>query len=149
MSQPTLPFVQLDVPLAGAKFGVLPKYLPARVNVDDFVFFSWPSNMNPNDYVVAVDTIDTSDPRSSVRTIGPLQSNVELPFVIFGAYAKIYVFPKNDMRKPTFYSRLNRGSTYHIQDVSGSHQPGQKHQMTRHGMLTAGSADFPGHKAYE
>jgi hypothetical protein len=140
MSKPTLPFVQLDVPLAGAKFGILPKYLPARVNVDDFVFFSWPHTMNPSDYVVAVETLDTSDPRTPYRTIGPLSANVELPFVIFGAYARIFVLPKTDPRKPSFWGRLNRGSTYHInQNLLDDHKPGDApHQMVRHGMLTAG-----------
>lgn len=89
--------------------------------------------------MVAVETIDTSNPQSPIRTIGPLRGEVELPHVHFDAYGTIYVLPSVDPRKPTFYARLNRGSTYTIPDVSRARQPGGKYEMRRHGMLVAGA----------
>jgi hypothetical protein len=94
--------------------------------------------MNPADYMVVVDTLDTSNPRAPYRTIGQLRGEVELPHVQFDAYASIYVMPKIDPNRPTFYARLNRGSTYDIPDVSGECKSGGKYEMRRHGMLTAG-----------
>lgn len=133
-------FVQLDIPFSNANFFVIPKHMPGRVRVDDYIFFSYPPNMNPDDYMVVVQSLDTSNP-SILRTIGPLRVNVELPHVMFDAYSSIFVMPKADPKKPTFYSRLNRGSTYHIQDVFAIHRPGMKHEMVRHGMLSAGVDD--------
>lgn len=89
--------------------------------------------------MVAVDTLDTSNPGAPVRTIGYLRKSVELPHVQFDAYGAIFVMPKNDPTKPTFVSRLNRGSTYDIPDVRGRHIPGGTYQMRRHGMLVAGA----------
>lgn len=132
-------FVQLDPPFSNGKFFSLPKFLPGRVNTDDFVYFNYPSTMDPRDYMVAVETIDTSNPHSPLRTVGPLRPAVELPHVHYDAYASVYVLPKVDPRKPTFYARLNRASTYAIPDVSRTHRPGGKYEMRRHGMLTAGA----------
>jgi hypothetical protein len=130
---------QLDLPFSNGHFFSLPKHLPGRVNVDDFVFFDFPTSMDPMDYMIAVNTLDTSDPAHPLRTIGPLRPNVELPHVQYDAYAAILVLPKCDPAKPTFYSRLNRGSTYKIPDVISVHRPGNKYEMRRHGMLTAGA----------
>lgn len=139
MSAQTQKFVQLDLPFSNGRFFSAPKFLPGRVNVDDFVFFNFPSTMNPGDYMVAVETIDTSNPNAPIRTIGPLRGEVELPHVHYDAYASIFVLPKVDPQKPTFYARLNRGSTYSIPDVSRDRRPGGKYEMRRHGMLTAGA----------
>jgi hypothetical protein len=130
---------QLDLPFANGKFGVLPKFLPGRVNVDDFVFFDYPSSFNPNDYEVSVTTLDTTNPYKMTRTIGPLQKNVELPFVYYDAYGTIYVQPRSDRRLPTYYARLNRGSTYVILEPAVPSVPPVKYEMRRHGMLTAGA----------
>jgi len=135
----TQKFVQLDLPFSNGKFYSLPKQLPGRVNVDDFVFFHFPSTMKSEDYMIAVETIDTSNPGSPLRTIGPLRGEAELPHVHYDAYATIYILPKDDPSKPTFYARLNRGSTYYIPEVGRIHRPGGKYEMRRHGMLTAGA----------
>jgi hypothetical protein len=94
--------------------------------------------MNPADYMVAVDTLDTSQP-THIRTIGHLRENVELPHVHYDAYAFIYVLPATDPTKHTFYARLSRGSTYIIPEVKGIHRPGVKHAMTRTGVLLSGT----------
>lgn len=134
--------VQLDTPLSNGKFFSLVKHLPGRVNVDDFIFFKYPSCVNPADYMVAVDTLDTSDPSAPIRTIGPLREGVELPHVHYDAYAAVYVLPRENPKLPTFYSRLNRGSTYIIPNVRSYHQSGGKYEMHRHGMLTAGAGAY-------
>lgn len=137
-SLPRLGAVQLDLPFANGKFYSLPKHLPGRVNVDDFVFFSFPESMNPKDYMVAIDTLDTSQ-HTHIRTIGELRANVELPFVHLDAYASIYVIPKYDSSKHTYYARLSRGSTYTIPNLQGKHIPGAKHEMKRSGVLNSGT----------
>jgi hypothetical protein len=111
------------------------------VNVDDFVFFVFPSSVNPLDYMVAVETLDTSQPDGHIRTIGQLRTNVELPHVVFDAYASIYVLPKSDPTKHTWYARLSRGSTYRIPEISGIHRPGVRHEMVRTGVLNSGTDD--------
>jgi hypothetical protein len=137
-SLPHLNFVQTDLPFAGGKFYGLPKHLPGRVNVDDFVFFSFPDDMNPDDYMVAIDTLDTSQP-THIRTIGSLRANVEIPFVHLDAYASIYVIPKTNPSKHTYYARLSRGSSYRIPSIKGIHRPGIKHEMIRTGVLNSGT----------
>lgn len=137
-SLPRLSHVQTDLPFANGKFYSLPKHLPGRVNVDDFVFFSFPDSMNPNDYMVAIDTLDTSQP-THIRTIGPLRTNVELPFVHLDAYASIYVIPATDPTKHTYYARLSRGNSYKIPLIKGLHRPGVKHEMIRTGVLNSGT----------
>lgn len=130
--------IQLDLPFSNGKFYVLPKHLPGRVNVDDFVFFNFPATMNPDDYMVAIDTLDTSQP-THIRTIGPLRTNVEIPHIQLDAYASIYVIPKNDPTKHTYYARLSRGSSYRIPEIKGIHRPGVKHEMFRTGVLNSGA----------
>lgn len=130
---------QLDMPFSNGRFYSLPKYLPGRVNVDDFVFFEYPSTMNASDYVVAITSADTTNPQHPVKTIGPFQHSVELPHVMLDAYATIFVIPKHNMNLPTYYSRLNRGSTYTIKEAPRRVPPGTKYEMHRHGMLTAGA----------
>jgi hypothetical protein len=137
-TRPALHHIQLDQPFSNGKFYSLPKHLPGRVNVDDFVFFHYPASMNPDDFSVVVDTLDTSGP-THLRKIGPLRPNVELPFVHYDAYASIYVIPNNDPRKHTYYSRLSRGSTYYIPEINGVHRPGVKHEMFRSGVLNSGT----------
>jgi hypothetical protein len=134
----TQQFVQLDIPLAGGQFANIPKNVAGRVNVDDFVFFHWPPAMNARDYTVVLETNDTSGP-NHYRTVGLLQTNVELPFVQFDAYGRILVIPTHNANLPRFFARLNRGSTYVIPDVSASHRPGYQHAMARHGILTSGA----------
>ncbi len=130
--------VQLDLPFTNGKNYSLPKHLPGVVNVDDFVFFSIPAGINPADYDVAVDTLDTSA-GIPIRKIGELRRNVELPHVMFDAYANIYVLPKTDPTKHTYYARLSRGSTYTLHVVKGIHRGGVKHEMARHGVLLSGT----------
>lgn len=130
---------QLDLPYSNGKFYSLPKYLPGRVNVDDFVFFDFPSGMNPNEYMVAVDTLDTTNPMDTTRIIGPLERNVELPHVMYDAYGSIYVIPRRNKMLPSYFARLNRGSTYVILEVPRPSPPGTKYEMRRHGILSAGT----------
>lgn len=127
---------QLDIPFSHGHFFHLPKNLPGRVNTDDFIFFNIPAGIDASDYTVVVSSIDTSGP--PLRTIGMLSESVELPFVHYGAHGKVMVIPTRNPNLPSFFSRLNRGSTYSIPDVRRKHQPGMSHEMIRHGVLTAG-----------
>jgi hypothetical protein len=129
---------QLDLPFSSGKFYTLPKSLPGRVNVDDYVFFRWPASVNPSDYVIVIETLDTSQP-SHLRQIGPLRPNVELPHVHYDAYAKIVVMPKNDPNKHIWYARLSRGSSYELSEPHDAiHVRGTTHEMYRSGVLNSG-----------
>lgn len=129
---------QLDIPAANGKFFVIPKNQPGRLNVDNFIFFNIPRNVDPGDYKVAISTLDTSAP--GYRTIGDLQQSVELPFVQHGAHGKVMVIPTTNSNLPRFYARLNKGSTYDIPNVrSAGH--GATFEMQRHGVLTAGVSE--------
>ena len=125
---------QNEILYAGGYFYDLPKHLPGRVNTDDFVYFVIPPTINAAEYAVVVQTLDTSGPTSWRKL--KLAKTVELPFIHYDAYAGIGVVPLRDPRKPSFYSRLNRGSTYTIPSVT---QPG-RYEMLRSGMLTAGAS---------
>ena len=130
--------LQFDMPLSNGKFFSLPKHIPGRVNMDDFIFFTIPKDINIEKYVVAVDTLDTSG--SSLRVISSLSDQVELPHVHQDAYARVAVIPRTDETLPVFYARLNRGSTYIIPPgLSKDRKIGMKYEMERHGTLTAGS----------
>jgi len=135
---------QLDIPYAGPKFMNIPKIMPGRINTDDFVYFKWPRHFNPNLYNVLIEPNDTAGTR--FRNLGGLIVNgmtpgmVPLPSVYFNAESKIGVVPINDSRLPSFWSRLNRASTYDIPDVDS--RRGGAWPMVRHGILTAAVDSF-------
>ncbi len=129
--------VQTDTMRDGGEFMKLPKTASGRVTTDDFVFFRWPSSIHPNDYVVAMDTMDTTQP---MRQIGDLEATKELPNVILDAHAHIYVIPKTNPNLPRFYARLSRANTYILPEVFKNHVPGVRYQMQRYGMPTGAVA---------
>lgn len=119
---------QLDILLSQSHFFTLPRYLPGRLNTDDFVFFRWCSGINPEKYDVVVESNDVSGP--TYRKISPLLESVELPHVRFPWRGRIGVIPKTD-KLPSFEAELHRGSTYIIPDTHGKNG---RFQMERHGM---------------
>lgn len=123
---------QLEISLTSQWFGEIPKYMPMRLNTDDFVFFTWPQHLNPQNFMVVMSVNSTAG--SLYRSIGPLKKQVELPYNKFDAYAVIGVIPKSDPRLPSFWQRLNRASTYHIPH---NYVPGGQHMMARSGVLTS------------
>jgi len=128
--------VQLDTPLANAKFGILPKHLPGVVNTDYFIYFHVPCGMDASQYDVVIESMDTSSP-CTLRNLGSLSRiNVELPAVHFAADARVFVMPHSNAKLPTYYARLNRGSTYVITKIANPVY-GQKYEMARHGILTS------------
>jgi hypothetical protein len=134
--------LQLDIPLAGAKFGTIPQNMPGRINVDDYVFFTLPCNMRACDYDVLVESMDTSSP-NHWRNLGPLaQVSVRLPFVHFPSEALISVTPHADPHLPSYIARLNRGSTYTITVLPTRGAVGRKLAMQRSGILTAASSGW-------
>jgi len=124
---------QLDITLTGGDFFSIPRHMPGRLTSEDYVFFKWPRGFNPAEYTIVVSANDTAG--SPIRRISPLKSQVELPFTIIDAYGMIGVLPNTNSRKPAFWERLNRGSTYYIPDVGTS---SGVHSMERHGVLTSG-----------
>jgi hypothetical protein len=127
---------QLDTPLGNPKYYEYAEWNPMRNNSDSFVFFRWPSNINPTQYKVLVETNDTAG--HPVRSLGPLSfhpKNVEgylrLPDVHFGWHNRISVVPITDNNLPSFEAELGRGSTY---DIPAVPLAPRSWQMRRHGM---------------
>lgn len=124
---------QLDIPYINPKVYIIPAGLPGRTTNEDFVHFIWHDNINPSEYSVVIQSLDTAGPM--YRTIGPLAKSVQLPLVQFGFNVPIAVIPNYDPNKPRFAANLNRGSVYSIpKEVFG---PGL-YQMARHGVSVIG-----------
>lgn len=119
---------QLDILATRPDWFTLPKYLPGRMNADDYIFFKWPSNVNPQKYKVVVEVSDTAG--QTFRSIGHLQDSLELPHVQYGWHPLVGVVP-DSKSLPIFRAELIRGSTYIIPDTKGINGA---YQMERHGM---------------
>lgn len=137
---------QLDTLFSPGTFGVIPKHVPGRMNTDDFVYFSYHSSFPAKEYYVVVTTEDTSG--APLRQLSHLEKTVELPQVHFGAHGKIFLIPVTNPSLPTYFARLNRGSTYSVADLPIRSRPGTKIEMARHGVLTSGVQDFSKPAAY-
>lgn len=121
------PVRQLDIPYANPFFYTIPEVAPGRIMADDFVYFSFGKELNPSNYNVVVESMDTAG--TKWRNIGQLSERVHLPFVKFSPYGKIGVVPVTD-KLPLFSATLVRGATYIIPNVRG--QNGE-FSMSRHG----------------
>lgn len=108
---------QLDIPASLARFYNIPKYAPGRMTGKSFVQFQWSNTLNPKNYTVVVEPLDTSGDR--FRSIGELEHMMELPFVQYDPHAKLGVIP-HDARYPAFWSEVGRGCTYIIPNISKS-----------------------------
>jgi hypothetical protein len=122
---------QSDIRLLRNGITTIPRIVPGRMSTEDFVFFIIPHNINPKDFTVVVMANDTAGPMW--RSIGPLQKQLYLPEVNFGAHSNISVIPKENPSLPSFMARLNRGSTYVIPEVN-LRAPAGVYQMDRHGI---------------
>ncbi len=131
-------FYQLDIPYADAKFMNIPRFMPGRVNADDFVYFKWPRHFDSSKYSILVEPNDTAGSR--FRTLGRLGEMVPLPAVYFNAESRIGVVPTSDSRLASYWSTLNRASTYVIPDID--YRKGGQFVMDRHGILTAAVSDY-------
>ena len=122
---------QLDIYKYGSKFLSIPKWIPGRLNGDDFVEFKWCSELEPivNRYTVAIESLDTSG--STMRGVSKLRQFVELPYVLLGSAPLIALIP--DSRDlPIFTSVLIRGSLYVIPETYGVNGT---YEIDREGML--------------
>lgn len=117
---------QLDILWAGPDWYTLPKNLPGVLRADDFVFFK--HNLDARRYTIIVESLDAAGP--PFRTIGPLQDEVQLPFVRFGWHPRIGVIPDSNLL-PAFEAELIRGSTYFVPSTDGKNG---RYQMERHGV---------------
>jgi len=102
---------QLDITYSNGFFFTIPPYTKGRIEADDFIFFHWGKNIDPDDYVVVVESLDTAS--DTYRSIGKLSEQVKLPFVQYSPYAKLLLLPHRE-NMPKFISNLSRGTTYII-----------------------------------
>jgi len=122
---------QLDIYKYGSKFLSIPKWIPGRLNGDDFVEFKWCNELEPivNRYTVAIESLDTAG--STMRGISKLRQFVELPYVLLGHAPLIALIP-DSKDLPIFTSVLIRGSLYVIPETNGVNGT---YEMDREGML--------------
>jgi hypothetical protein len=98
----------------------LPHAIPYRLNAQDYVFFSYPSDFPNKGYKVIVESSSNASPNpmDRFRDIGFLSPKVELPDVYFsqgfGGQARIGLVPIDPRYGPPFMGNLVRGSTYTI-----------------------------------
>ena len=119
---------QLDILATRPDWFTLPRYLPMRLNGEDFVHFRWPRGVDPSRYTVVVEVLDNAG--APHRGIGGLKKSVELPHVQYDWHARIGVVPDHESL-PVFEAEMVRGSTYIIPDTFGR---SGRIQMERHGM---------------
>lgn len=120
---------QLDIIATGPDWFTIPREVPGRLTAVDFIFFRWDSaSLNPDDYTVVVEVLDTAGP--PYRGISKLMKSVELPHVHYDWHARLGVIP-HSASLPAFEAELNRGSTYIIPDTKGKNG---RFQMELHGM---------------
>lgn len=119
---------QFDILWTGPDWYTIPPDAPGRLNGDDFVYFRWDCNLNPCDYTIVIESLDTAGPQ--FRSISILSKSVQLPLVQLGAHLRIGVIPST-LNLPSFEAELIRGSTYVIPNTKGKNGV---FQMERHGM---------------
>lgn len=122
---------QLDLYRYGSNYLSIPKYIPGRLNSDDFIFFNWSSELEPvlNHYTVVIEALDNSG--ATMRSISKLRKAVEIPYVQLGWYPRLGLVPDTP-NLPLFEGQMIRGSTYDIPTTNGKNG---EFQLRRHGML--------------
>jgi hypothetical protein len=118
---------QLDILATKPDWFSLPRHLPGRLNAEDFIYLHYDTAFKPEEYRIVISTLDATE---KYRTIAVPARQVELPHVQLPWNGEIGVIPINDTSLPSFVSKLNRGSTYIIPNVSAS----GRYQMEMHGM---------------
>lgn len=108
---------QLDIPATQGRWFTIPRYVPGRLTALDFIHFKWCGEINPADYLVIIESLDTAGPR--FRSIGQLSETLELPHVQYPWDCTVGVIPTND-RLPSFSGKLGRGATYFVPKTGGN-----------------------------
>jgi len=108
-------------------------HISERLSDLDYVHFIWPPGFNPNNYIVAIDSLDTAGP--SHKGIGylnqhqsPYKSSLFIPQVKLAWHTTITVLPKST-KEPSFYGKLSRGATYMIPENSSLSYPNKLEQF--------------------
>lgn len=109
---------QYDTTLTNDNF-IVPTYVKGRMNGEDFVQFTYPTNFPAHRYTVVVEGLMTST--SQYRAVGTLGKKLRLPHVYLPSIGsgKIGVLP-DDSRLPSFWAQFVRGNTYIIPDTRQS-----------------------------
>lgn len=107
---------QMDISATFNHWLTIPRYLPTRLGALNFINFSWDSTLDPSKYDVVLESLDISGP--TFRKISPLQARVELPMVQLDWNAIVGVVPRSN-NLPSYFSKLSRGNTYHINTQYG------------------------------
>jgi hypothetical protein len=134
---------QLDHPYGRSGFFEYPSHSAMRNTAENYVFFEWPGSVDPTQYDVVIESLDTAGP--TFRTIGMLgknrtdrQSYIRLPDTHFDWHGRIGVIPRTNVNLPQFEAEIGRGSTYTIPAVQGPRTDGTAWQMRRHGAIGLG-----------
>ena len=122
---------QLDLYKWGSNFLSIPKYIPGRLNADDFLYFKWCAELEPivDRYTVVIESLDNAG--ATMRSISKLREAVEIPYVQLGWYPRLGLVPDSD-KLPLFEGQVIRGSLYIIPETKGING---KYLLRREGML--------------
>ena len=99
---------QFDIPLTTQFYFTLPSDVKGRITQEDFLYFSWDQEINPSNYDVVLETLQTD-----FKIIGPLSSIVKLPHVQISNDALFIILPKYS-HLPKFIGSPMRGKKYHL-----------------------------------
>ena len=122
---------QLDTYNLNSEFLSMPKYVPGRLNSDNFLYFKWCNELAPHvdRYTVVIETLSVSG--ATYRGISKLREVVEIPPVHLGQNIRIGLIPDIGSL-PMFEGELIRGSLYIIPETNGVNG---SYQLDREGML--------------
>lgn len=97
---------QFDIPLTTQFHFSIPSDVKGRITQEDFVYFTYPEDVDPTRYSVVVDTFSGDH-----RQVAPLSEKVKLPHVHIPYEAFIMVLP-DDPSLPKFIGTTIRGKRY-------------------------------------
>lgn len=121
---------QLDTYNLNSEFLSMPKFIPGRLNSDQFLYFKWCGELERyvDKYTVVIETASVSGAIN--RGISKLREAVEIPPVHLGQNVRVGLIPESE-HLPMFEAELIRGSLYIIPDTKGVNG---RYQMRREGM---------------
>lgn len=103
---------QYDIPLTTQYHYSIPTSVKGRITTQDFLYFSFQCNLNPDAYDVCCESFS-----GELRKIGSLAEAVRLPHVHIAPESLLWLLPKTNPSLPSFVGTVERGKTYIVSTV--------------------------------
>ncbi len=109
----------MTMPLNKQEFAGIPTNVPGRLTADDFIYFTYDSDLiafDPTQFDCVIQNDDGSFLNVSAGgQYGHLSPSVQLPAVRYSTGTNVLVLPKlNVANAPRFIGTLQRGKTYRL-----------------------------------